>query len=225
MLDGGVHESAPPATRRQRIPVLLAALSAIGFCVFLSEGAIADWAGVYLHQVLRSSDAFGAAGYAVFSSAMAVFRFCGDTITRRIGRVRVIRYGGIIAAAGLAAAVVAPSPWWAIVGFGCAGAGFSSIVPNVFAAAGRVSSVREGTAVATVSGLGYLGFLVGPPAIGFTSELLSLRGGLCLLVILSAAAAMLASVVQRGGSVTACDARQEGALCRSAAPPHTLSNA
>jgi hypothetical protein len=67
----------------------------------------------------------------------------------------------------------------------------------VFAAGGRIPDVSEGAGVATVSGLGYLGFLVGPPAIGFLSELTSLRVGLCLLVALSAAAAALVSVVIR----------------------------
>jgi hypothetical protein len=178
----------------RRLPMALIALSAIGFCIFLSEGAIADWTAVYLKQVLHATDGVAPLGYAVFAAAMAIFRFSGDAITMRIGRAWTIRLGGTIAAAGLAFVVAAHSPYWAMVGFAAAGAGFSSIIPLVFAAGGRIEGVGEGAGVATVSGLGYLGFLAGPPAIGFVSELSSLRAGLFLLVILSAAAAILVSV-------------------------------
>ncbi len=180
-----------------RLPVALFALSAIGFCIFLSEGAIADWTGVYLKQVLSAGAGLAPVGYAVFSAAMAIFRLSGDAITLRIGRAATIRYGGAIAAAGLSFALLVHSPYWALAGFAAAGAGFSSIIPLVFAAGGRISRVSEGAGVATVSGLGYLGFLVGPPAIGFLSELTSLRVGLFLLVLLSASAAALVGLVVR----------------------------
>lgn len=181
----------------RNLPVALFALSAIGFCIFLSEGAIADWTGVYLKQVLGAGAGLAPVGYAVFSAAMAIFRLAGDSITLRIGRAATIRYGGAIAAAGLSFALLVHSPFWALGGFAAAGAGFSSIIPLVFAAGGRIPQISEGAGVATVSGLGYLGFLVGPPAIGFLSELTSLRVGLFLLVLLSAGAAGLVSLVVR----------------------------
>jgi MFS family permease len=188
------------ASRRpglRQLPAALFALSAIGFCIFLSEGAIADWTAVYLRQVLHAGPGLAPVGYAVFSGAMASFRFMGDWITLRIGRTSTIRWGGALAAAGLTFALIAQSPYWALLGFGAAGAGFSSIIPLVFAAGGRIRGVSEGAGVATVSGMGYVGFLVGPPAIGFLSELTSLRVGLFLLVLLSGAAASLVSVVVR----------------------------
>jgi MFS family permease len=192
--NGALH---PAHARLRRIPGVLLVLCAIGFCIFLSEGAIADWTAVYLKQILGAGEGLAPLGYAVFSAAMAIFRLTGDAITLRLGRARVIRYGGAIAAAGLAFALLVPSPYWAMAGFAAAGAGFSSIIPLVFAAGGRIPGVAEGTGVATVSGLGYLGFLVGPPAIGFLSELTSLRVGLFLLVALSAAAAGMVGVVTR----------------------------
>jgi MFS family permease len=179
-----------------RFTPTIVALSIIGFCIFLSEGAMADWTAVYLRQVLKASVGLAPVGYAVFSAAMAIFRFQGDAITARIGRTRVVRMGGIVAAAGIAVAVCAPSPYWALAGFAAAGAGYSSIIPLVFAAGGRQGSVSEGQGVATVSGIGYLGFLAGPPAIGFISEVASLRAGLGVLVLLSALAALLARSVE-----------------------------
>jgi MFS family permease len=190
------HNGREPSERPslRRIPGALLALSAIGFCIFLSEGAIADWTAVYLKQVLGASDGFAPVGYAVFSATMAIFRLCGDAITMRLGRAGTIRLGATIAAAGLAFVVVVQSPYWALAGFAAAGVGFSSIIPLVFAAGGRIPGVHEGAGVATVSGLGYLGFLAGPPAIGFLSEMTSLRAGVFLLVVLSALAAGLVSV-------------------------------
>jgi MFS family permease len=184
----------------RRVPRVLLALSAMGFCIFLSEGAIADWTAVYLKQILGAGEGLAPIGYAVFSAAMALFRLTGDAITLRLGRARVIRYGGVLAAAGLTFALLVHSPYWAMAGFAAAGAGFSSIIPLAFAAGGRIPGLSEGAGVATVSGLGYLGFLVGPPAIGFLSELTSLRIGLFLLVALSAAAAALVGVVTRDAS-------------------------
>jgi MFS family permease len=183
---------------RFRLPVALFALSAIGFCIFLSEGAIADWTGVFLHQVLGAGAGLAPVGYAVFSAAMAIFRLSGDAITLRIGRAATIRSGGALAAVGLSFALLVHSPYWALAGFAAAGAGFSCIVPLVFAAGGRIPEVSEGAGVATVSGFGYLGFLVGPPAIGFISEVTSLRVGLFLLVLLSAAAAAMVGLVVSG---------------------------
>jgi MFS family permease len=206
-LSASLTTETPPAAAHahapslRRIPLALFVLSTIGFCIFLSEGAIADWAAVYFKQVLHTSDALAPVAYAVFSGAMAVFRFGGDAITTRLGRAWTIRAGASIAAAGLAIVVAVNSPYLALAGFAMAGAGLSSIIPVVFAAGGRIPGMGEGAGVATVSGLGYLGFLAGPPAIGFLAEAFSLRAGLGLLVLLSTLAAVLVSVIQRKGSL------------------------
>lgn len=190
-------EAAPQARGRaarlrlRSMPTALLVLCAIGFCIFLSEGAIADWTALYLRQVLRAGPGLAAMGYAVFSAAMAVFRLGGDWITNRLGFRWTVRGGALLAAGGLTSALLVHSPYWALPGFALVGAGFSSIIPLVFAAGGRIRSVSEGAGVAAVSGLGYLGFLVGPTAIGFISELTSLRAGLSLVVLLSLLAAGL----------------------------------
>jgi MFS family permease len=200
MLDTHDRTQSSPRIALRRPPRALILLSAIGFCIFLAEGAIADWTAVYIKQVLKTGEGMAAAGYAAFSAAMTIFRLAGDTITARLGRAWTIRGGGIVAACGLALVVSADSPVTALAGFAAAGAGFSSIIPVVFAAGGRIRSVPEAVGVATVSGLGYLGFLVGPPLIGFVSEATSLRSGLLVLVILSAVAAVLVSAVEHSGN-------------------------
>jgi hypothetical protein len=192
------HDGQLPHAHRlplSQMPKVLFALSAIAFCILLSEGAMADWTGVYLRQILAAGPGTAAAGYAVFSAAMATFRLLGDAITLRLGSVRTVRVGGLVAAAGLTCALCAPSPGWALPGFAAAGAGFSVIVPLVFGAGGRVKDVSPGAGIATVTGFGYIGFLVGPPSIGFTSQLLTLRYALGSVVLLCLLAAKLSSSV------------------------------
>jgi predicted MFS family arabinose efflux permease len=179
-----------------RLPGLVIALVVIGFCMFLSEGAMADWTAVYLKQVLFAGPGLAATGYAVFSAGMAVFRLLGDSVTKRLGPVLTVRSGALMAAAGLTFALCAPSSHWALPGFALTGAGFSVIVPLVFAAGGRVPGVQRGAGVALVSGCGYIGFLFGPPIIGFVSQWVTLRGALVLVVGLSLLAASLAKAVR-----------------------------
>ena len=178
-----------------KLPGVVIALVVIGFCMFLSEGAMADWTAVYLKQVLFAGPALAATGYAVFSAGMAAFRLLGDSVTKRLGPVLTVRSGALMAAGGLTLALCSPSPHWALPGFALTGAGFSVIVPLVFAAGGRVPGVQRGTGVALVSGCGYIGFLFGPPIIGFVSQWFTLRGALALVVGLSLLAASLAKAV------------------------------
>jgi MFS family permease len=195
----GMMQSPPhPAELRWsfgRMPAALLAVSAIAFCLLVSEGAMADWTAVYLRQVLFAGPGVAAAGYSVFSAAMAVCRMLGDAITTHLGRVSTVRTGSLVAAAGVLCAILAPSIAWAMPGFALAGAGCSVVVPIAFGAGGRVKGVAPGAGVATVTGLGYIGFLVGPPAIGFTAQALNLRFGLGIVVVMCGIAALLSGFV------------------------------
>ncbi len=179
-----------------KIPRVLLALSAIGFCILLAEGAMSDWTAIYLRQVLHASLGLAAEGYATFAAAMAVFRLAGDAITARLGPLRTVRTGSLIAACGLLFALSISGPVWALPGLAAAGAGLSVIIPIVFGGGGRVPSVAPGAGIATVTGLGYLGFIAGPPAIGFLSQLFTLRYALGLVVACCLAAAVLSEAMR-----------------------------
>lgn len=197
LLDANDHASRARASFRLTcIPGVLIALVAIGFSMFLSEGAIADWSGVYLKQVLNASAASAAAAYAAFSAGMALFRLLGDGITKRIGPVNTLRAGAFTAAFGLALALVSHSPLPALPGFAITGAGCSVIVPLAFAASGRVTQIPRAAAIALVSGSGYIGFLFGPPLIGWIAQEATLRVALCLVIALSMFAGVLGSAVR-----------------------------
>lgn len=193
------HRDVSPEAHRlplNKIPKVLLALSAIGFCILLSEGAIADWTAVYLRQVLKAGPGIAAAGYSVFSGAMAVFRLLGDLITTRFGPLRAVRTGCLLAAAGLVCALSAPTPLWAMPGFAITGAGLSVIIPLVFGSGGRVENVSPGPGIATVTGIGYVGFIVGPPTIGFVSQIVTLRYALLFVVLCCLIAAGLSGYMK-----------------------------
>jgi MFS family permease len=200
---GGAHRLPLRA-----IPPVLVVLCVIGFCAFLSEGAMADWIAVYLKQVLGAGQGLAATGYAVFSVGMAVFRLSGDWITERLGPTRTVRSAALVAMFGLLLALLMPSAYLALPGFAAAGAGFSVIIPLVFAAGGRVSGVSRGAGIATVSGVGYIAFLFDPPTIGFLSQLSNLRYALFVVVALMGLSAGLSQVMERLGRKAAPPPRE-----------------
>jgi MFS family permease len=198
LLEANDHAARQRARFRiARIPPVLIALVAIGFAMFLSEGAIADWSGVYLKQNLNASAGLAAAAYAAFSAGMAIFRLLGDVVTKQMGPVNTLRLGAFTAAFGLAVALASHSPLTALPGFALSGAGFSVIVPLAFGASGRITQIPRAAAIALVSGSGYIGFLFGPPLIGLLAQRSTLRLALCLLIALSIFAGALATAVRR----------------------------
>ena len=172
--DGHAHALALPTG-----PLL--PLGVLAFCVLVMEGAMADWTAVYLRDVARTGPGLAAAGYAGFSATMTLGRALGDRLTVALGGERLVRLGGLAAAAGAALAVLRPAPATAVLGFALIGAGLASSFPAVLAASSRVPGVAPGAGIALVSTCGYTGFLAGPPLIGWVAEAATLRGGLAVV--------------------------------------------
>ena len=177
-------------------PKALVPLGIVAVAVLIGEGAMADWTGVFLHKVLGATEAVAAAGYAAFSIAMAVGRFSGDALVARLGSVKLVRISGLLAAVGLTIGVFTNSPWISLMGFVLVGAGCSTVVPCVFSAAGRMHGVQTGVALAAVTTMGYFGFLIGPPLIGFAAQIMGLRGALAMLIGTSLLVAALATALR-----------------------------
>jgi MFS family permease len=173
----------------------LVAIGAFAFCALLSEGAVNDWAAVYLNEDLGAGEGLAAGGLVAFSLTMAVCRLVGDRLTEAVGQVGLARAGGAIAAAGVAVAILAPDPAGAIAGFAAAGMGLAVLFPLALRAAAQRGD-SPGPAVSAVSAMGYLGFLAGPPAVGGLGEAAGLGAGLAFVAVLSAFAALLAGAVR-----------------------------
>jgi HAD superfamily hydrolase (TIGR01509 family) len=185
------HDDRERAAILVRPPRALLVLGAAAFCTMLAEGAAADWSAVYLSRSLGAAAALAALGYTAFSLAMVVSRLVGDRLNVRLGPVSLVRAGGLLAAAGLAAALVDGSAAAALAGFVAMGAGLGVVVPVLFRAAGSTPGVTAGVGVAAVSTIGWLGFLSGPPAIGFAAGAVGLRGALGLVVVATLVLALL----------------------------------
>ena len=167
----------------------------LAFLAMMSEGAALDWSAAWLSGELGASPTLAGLAFAAFSAAMAVGRFGGDWLRRLMGAANLVRGSALLAASGLAFAVLVATPIAAITGFACAGLGLSNAVPVMFSAAGRLPGVQPGAGIAATASIGYLGFLVGPPMIGFAAQATSLGTALWLLVLACGLVAVFASLV------------------------------
>jgi MFS family permease len=196
--DAAPADAAPadPALRRVptwrgtlRIGRTVGLFGLIALCAAYDEGAIGDWGALHLRQDLGAGAGVAAAGYAAFALAEASGRLSGTSLLERLGRTRVLILGGLTACAGMLLASLAPDVWLALAGFAATGLGLANLFPAAIARAGLLAGP---TGVALTSLLGYTGFLLGPPAIGFLASQAGLRTGLTTLAFLGLAAALIA---------------------------------
>jgi len=173
-------------------------LGMIAFCCMTCEGAMFDWSGIYFQKVVQVEKAQMALGYTSFMLTMATGRFFGDWLTTKLGITRILQISGVVIAGGLLLAIIFPNLPTAILGFLLVGAGVSSVVPLVYSAAGRSRKLSPGVALAAVSTIGYLGFLFGPPIIGFIAEAASLRLSFILIAMLGLTTTIIATRTRIG---------------------------
>jgi fucose permease len=173
-------DDAPGFTLPSRGVVLLAILCLL---VMVTEGAMADWGGLYLRQDLGASAALGALAYSFFTAGMTAGRIVGDWINHRIGAVALLRWGALLTGVPLGAMLLIGQPAAALIGLLLVGLGVSNGVPLMFSAAGRQPDTPPGPGIAAVSSMGSLGFLAGPPVIGFVADAISLPWALAMLIL------------------------------------------
>ena len=154
---------------------VLVQLGVIGFCSMATEGAMFDWSGVYFKDIVKAPHSLIILGYASFMVMMATGRFLGDRLITHFGRKRLLQISGVIISNGMFMAVLFPYLVPATIAFMMVGIGVSGIVPMVYSIAGSNEKVAPGIALAMVGSVSYFGFLMGPPLIGYISDLANLR--------------------------------------------------
>ena len=174
----------------------LVAVGLIAFCTSMGEGAMVDWSALLLIETAGVTAAHAALGYSVFSIAMVITRLLGDQATRAIGPTPTARIAGVVATVGAVGAVASTSYGVTLAGFALMGVGYAVIMPLAFSRAARDPLLPPGTAIASVSTLGYGGLLLGPPLIGFVADATTLRTGFGLLAVLAALIVVLAGAVR-----------------------------
>ena len=177
---------------------VLLLLGGVIFFGLFAEAAAADWSAVYLRTAAHAPQDVAAWGYAAFSFAMAGGRLAGDRLVERVGSVRLVRAAALTGAAGLALGLLVPVTPVVIVAFAVLGLGMATVVPLTFSAAGRMPGHDPGTAVAAVATVGYGGWMLAPPVIGFVAQGTSLTFSLALVAVMSALIAVPAGALRPG---------------------------
>ncbi|WP_107094202.1 MFS transporter [Streptomyces ardesiacus] len=157
---------------------------------YIGDSTVSNWSAKYLQDVLGSSEQLATVPYNVYMVTTLVGRAVGDFGVRRLGAVTVVRGGAVVAAGGFAVVASAPGPWAGMLGFTLLGVGLCVLVPQTFAAAGRLAAERDGrpgasdAAVARLNVFNYVGFLVGSPLVGALGDAWSYRGAMLVPMVL-----------------------------------------
>ncbi len=203
LLNLGPRAFAPSTSRARRGPRLHRGAIVFGVAcgaAFVIEGAIENWSAVFLERDLGAAPVVAALAPAAYGAAMLAGRLSGQWLERRLGDTLLLGGAAVVALVGLVGVALAPNAPLAVAAFFVGGAGISIAAPALFGAGGRQASPEErGSAVATVTTLGYLGFLVGPPLVGALAEAVGLRAAFAALALVAAALAVATPHLGLGG--------------------------
>jgi MFS family permease len=182
-----LHER-PHKTEKKPIFILpdrhLLKFALICFSSMACENVMYDWSGIYMQKAVHASKVTSNAAFVVFMIAVTVGRFSGDRLVNRVGIKPVLRYSGVLIVSGFVLAIGLPYVPFVVAGYAFIGLGVSCMVPLVFSVAGRSRSMSGGHAIAAVSTVGYLGFLLVPPIVGFVAQAANLRWSFGLIAML-----------------------------------------
>ncbi|MBX0291485.1 MFS transporter [Hymenobacter sp. HSC-4F20] len=158
----------------------------IAFASMACEGTMYDWSAIYFQKAVLVPKETATLGFTIYMVAMTAGRFSGDPLANRFGVKPLLHYSGLLMLTGLLLAALLPVPLAAGLGFALVGLGVSCVIPMVFGMAGRSAALSSGSAIAAVSTVGYVGFLLVPPVVGFIAESAGLRWSFGLMAVLGA---------------------------------------
>jgi len=193
---GSAKTAVPsPLSLRQRLSLVvpLFTLGSIAFCSMICEGAMFDWSVIFFKKVIQAPIAMQGLGFTAFMFTMAGGRFIADQFAHRFGLKRTLQVSGSLTATGLLIAVIFPHIYSAMAGLMLVGVGVSSVVPMVYSAAGKTKTMSPGVALAAVSTVGFAGFFVGPPVIGFIAGLATLRASFLFVAVMGISVVILST--------------------------------
>ncbi|MER7568082.1 MFS transporter [Streptomyces sp. NPDC048523] len=163
---------------------LLLPLCLVMTFAYIGDSTVSNWSAKYLKDVLGSSEQVATVPYNVYMVTTLLGRAVGDLGVRRFGAAAVVRLGAVVAAGGFAVVAVAPGPWVGMLGFTLLGMGLCVLVPQTFAAAGRLFPGASDAAIARLNVFNYVGFLIGSPLVGALGDAWSYRGAMLVPMVL-----------------------------------------
>ncbi|MGW1537938.1 MFS transporter [Streptomyces aureus] len=163
---------------------LLLPLCLVMTFAYIGDSTVSNWSAKYLKDVLGSSEQMATVPYNVYMGMTLVGRAVGDFGVRRFGAVAVVRLGAVVAALGFGVVAVAPGAGVGMLGFTLLGLGLCVIVPQTFAAAGRLFPGASDTAIARLNIFNYVGFLIGSPLVGALGDAWNYRAAMLVPMVL-----------------------------------------
>ncbi|MEU8716898.1 MFS transporter [Streptomyces sp. NPDC048663] len=163
---------------------LLLPLCLVMTFAYIGDSTVSNWSAKYLKDVLGSSEQLATVPYNVYMVTTLVGRAIGDFGVRRFGAAAVVRLGALVAAAGFAVVAGASGAWVGMAGFTLLGLGLCVLVPQTFAAAGRLFPGASDAAIARLNIFNYVGFLIGSPLVGALGDAWSYRGAMLVPMVL-----------------------------------------
>jgi MFS family permease len=154
------------------------------------EGGTGTWGVLFLRANLGLAVVAGAFAYVAGQALATIARCTLGWTTAHLGDLRGAQWGLALAAAGLFVEASATSGAPAAVGLGAAAVGVSVYWPLLLAYASRGSG-RPGLVVGGLSACGYIGFLAGPPLVGWIAGGAGLRWGIGVLAAVALAGAIV----------------------------------
>lgn len=140
------------------------------FLMFLCEGMVYDWSGVYLNVKCGISLEIAAVGYAVFQFAVATMRLVGDRLVSKIGGSVLLCTGSITACITLQFIAFHHEPSVVVLCFALTGLALGNVVPVIISTVAKNCGKNKSAAISTVGTIGYSGVLLGPALLGLLSD-------------------------------------------------------
>ena len=180
-LPASSDQQEPRKHKRPKRPTIFWVMGLLGMTAAIGEGSAGDWGGVLARTTFHTSPFVGTLPFICFSITMVTGRFFGDRLAHKFGPGQLLFYGGLIAGLGLGSGILIGGIGGEIFGWTLLGMGLCIVIPMIYSEAGTIAihkfagTIAPSEAVATVSGISYFGFVIGPPIMGYISEVLTLR--------------------------------------------------
>ena len=180
-------------------------LGCVAFCAMFCESSMFDWSINYFDKVIKADKDYITFGYSGFIIMLTAGRLFGDSFIERFGPVNVLLFNGLLMTAGIIFVISFPLVLWATIGFCLIGLGSSIVVPIVYALAGKSKKMSAGYAIASVTMIGYMGFLSSPLIIGALSDTWGMRTAFGVLILIALGISTLAVRLKKFNKYAAND--------------------
>ena len=197
--DGADQAAVPRKNPLRRVSgrtwAVLGALSVISIGGGWVEDSAATWSASYMRDELGAVATIAALAFVSMQGMQFVGRLLGDRMVDRYGQRTIARIGGLLVLCGMGIALLFPSTWGTVIGFGAAGFGVATLIPGAMHASDELPGLKPGSGLTIVSWILRLAFLLSPPVVGVIADASGLRVGLAIMPLMGLFVLLLAGTM------------------------------